>query len=120
MDLFCKLFVDAECDKNELVSRLAEITNGAAEHSSVVTKWCEFNVVRNSDSDERRTNSEQGGFLYFPFFLEIEPSDGVEHGVYVTGIGSLLTNLWNSGIQAVAACDFEDELPLKGGYNPTR
>jgi hypothetical protein len=34
----------------------------------------------------------------------------------VAQIGRLLEALWAGGWRAVAACEFEDELPRRGGY----
>jgi hypothetical protein len=34
----------------------------------------------------------------------------------INAISVMLTALWLQGIAAIAACDYEDELPLKGGY----
>jgi len=36
--------------------------------------------------------------------------------LYVAFVAQLLEGIWNLGCKAVAACDFEDLLPRRGGY----
>ena len=54
-----------------------------------------------------RAREWPSGFLYFPYRVEAGPKRAVER---------LLPLLWDRGIPAVASCDYEDELPEKGGY----
>jgi hypothetical protein len=120
MDLYCKVFIDAGCEHEELVQRLAGLIGGTTDGRWISTAWGNFHVVRNVAFDDDRRDAEQDGFLYFRYFLDIEPSAEVDQNGYITQIGTLLASLWHSGIPAVAACDFEDKLPSKGGYNPKR
>jgi hypothetical protein len=49
--------------------------------------------------------------LYFRYTLEIDPTREVALEDYVAAIATLLESLWSSGMDAVAACDFEEKLP---------
>lgn len=54
-------------------------------------------------------------FLGWPVLVELEsePAD-VGRGL-IEATARLLHALWDAGLGAVAACDFEDELPWAGG-----
>ena len=117
MNLFCKLFVDIAAPKEALVQKIADCTNGRAERWSVKTEWGEVDVVTNEDFDECRKEQEPDGFLFYRFYLEMEPEEDVPSEVYIRSVGTLLADLWKWDAKAVAACDFEKWLPMKGGYN---
>ncbi|XQE81766.1 hypothetical protein ACN24L_26355 [Streptomyces microflavus] len=50
-------------------------------------------------------------FLGWPIVLECEASAETTPHDVVTAICNTLQTLWERGIPAIAACDFEDELP---------
>ncbi|MEU0851501.1 hypothetical protein ABZ387_26595 [Streptomyces flaveolus] len=53
-------------------------------------------------------------FLQWPTVLECEAHAGKRAEV-VQAVAAVLEALWGGGFKAVAACDFEDELPARGG-----
>ncbi len=53
-------------------------------------------------------------FLEWPTVLECEAYEGTPAEV-VQAVTAVLEALWHGGFKAVAACDFEDELPARGG-----
>ena len=117
MNLFCKIFVDIDISKDELVQKITDCTSGRIERWLVRTDWGEIDVVNNEDFDENRRGQEPDGFLFYRFYLEMEPGEGVPSEVYIKSVGTLLGKLWAWNAKAVAACDFEESLPMKGGYN---
>jgi hypothetical protein len=70
-----------------------------------------LHVERNDDRDPERAAEFPDGFLYFATLVEAGPQE-------VTA--QLLRLLWDAGIPAVAATDYEDELPEGGGYGSRR
>ncbi|KKD02442.1 hypothetical protein [Streptomyces sp. WM6386] len=65
---------------------------------------------------EIRDNPDDGlaaDFIGWPFTIEAEADD--PDPVLVEAVARVLTAFWNRGLDAVAACDFEDELPDLGG-----
>ncbi|MFI1608126.1 hypothetical protein ACH4YN_39505 [Streptomyces griseofuscus] len=65
---------------------------------------------------EIRHNPDVGladDFIGWPFTIEAE-SDGTSP-VLVEAVSRVLRAAWERGFDAVAACDFEDELPDLGG-----
>ncbi|MEU6104471.1 hypothetical protein [Streptomyces flaveolus] len=55
-------------------------------------------------------------FLQWPTLLECEAHAGTPAEV-VQAVASVLEALWRGGFKAVATCDFEDELPARGGID---
>jgi hypothetical protein len=56
-------------------------------------------------------------FLQWPTVLECEAPAGTPAEEVVQAVAAVLEALWRGGFKAVAACDFEDELPARGGIN---
>lgn len=120
-DLYCKVFVDAPVVQKALVQTIADIVGGTIDPDHVLgnivnVNLVHFAVIRNEDHDKRRARSP-GGFVFFRYYIEIYALPGQQRESFVRLVATLLEGLWAVGLQAVAACDFEDELPRKGGYN---
>ncbi|MCQ4205203.1 hypothetical protein M4J06_003838 [Streptomyces coelicoflavus] len=56
-------------------------------------------------------------FLQWPTVLECEATAGAPAEEVVQAVAAVLGALWRGGFKAVAACDFEDELPARGGID---
>ncbi|SDJ40190.1 hypothetical protein [Nonomuraea jiangxiensis] len=54
-------------------------------------------------------------FPTWPIKMEIERGNATSRQVIET-VSKILTRAWQAGLDAVAACDYEDELPDHGGY----
>ncbi|MBY8882712.1 hypothetical protein [Actinacidiphila acidipaludis] len=68
--------------------------------------------TRNGYVTER--NAHRFDFLEWPTVLECEALAGSPADV-VAAVADVFEALWRGGFKAVAACDFEDELPACGG-----
>lgn len=112
--MYCKLFLDAEMSRDELGKLVTEFVEGEKDRCLIHSAVLEIFVNDNDFFDNAKIENSDDGFLYFPYFLDIEPQMDME-GVYIETIATLITRLWNHNIKAVAACDFEDLLPGKGG-----
>ncbi|MER7057904.1 MULTISPECIES: hypothetical protein [unclassified Streptomyces] len=55
-------------------------------------------------------------FLQWPTVLKCEARAGAPDEV-VQAVTAVLEALWHGGFKAVATCDFEDELPARGGID---
>ena len=111
-NLFCRVNVDSEMPHNEFVSFIARIIIvGVPRMNSVRSEKLDISVDENDALDAAKSREGADRWLYFRYTLEIDPVAGVSPGDYVTAVGSLLESLWSSGIDAVAACDFEEKLP---------
>jgi hypothetical protein len=103
---YCKVFVDGAARDN--LNRL--VATGLSDEMTV-------DVRGNPDADPARADASPDGFLFFPAVLDIEPNPDVDRRIYIERVGRLLEKLWSDGLRAVAACDFEAELPRHGGYS---
>ncbi|MEU4546871.1 hypothetical protein [Nonomuraea dietziae] len=65
----------------------------------------------------RNDNSTHDGadFPTWPIKMEIERGNATSRQVIET-VSKILTHAWQAGHDAIAACDYEDELPDHGGY----
>lgn len=114
--LFCEIFVDGPASCAALLELVANRLTGRVDGSSVLSDFATIDVRRNGHADEALKADLPDGFIHFPYLLEIDPQPGAIRASYVAMIGALLEELWQRGNQAVAACDFEGELPRNGGY----
>ena len=125
-DLYCKLFVDADdLTQAELQSQLVRcLGNLATSVTSVGQRSVDglnfaIDVMRNEDFNATR-RKEPDGFLYFRYYLDVDAVPRQPRAAQVALVAQILQCLWAQGWAAVAACDFEDALPHRGGYNPAR
>ncbi len=54
-------------------------------------------------------------FLYFPYTVEVvSDSDQISHETYIECVATVMKALYRAGMEVVAACTWEDELPGGG------
>jgi hypothetical protein len=117
-DLYCKIYVDTEMSKELFLDFIAKTINGRIELRTVCGLFFEVDVVNNQDAEPLQAISRDDEFLYYPYYLDVEPLENLNRESYVASIAMLLKALWDIGAKAVAACDFEDELPDEIGIVP--
>ena len=116
MKTFCRLFVHTSRSQKELLEQIAFAIKGDIEHSSVFTLFLELDVIKNENADAELSRVFPDGFVHFNFSLEFETNESSDIANYQQEIGTLLLFFWNNNCPAVAACDFETDLPFSGGY----
>ena len=120
-ELYCKLFVDIDDISREgLQALLVECLGDqvkSADRWSIAGLLFAIDVRRNDGFDIIRRN-EPDGFLYYRYYLDIDAESSQPRADQIAPVAQILECLWEHGYAAVAACDFEDELPRRGGYNP--
>ncbi|MFD0694972.1 1,4-dihydroxy-6-naphthoate synthase [Paenibacillus sp. GCM10027628] len=119
-NLYCKLFIHTDMDKNSLVGLVCSIVTGTKEATrTIVTDFSEIDILKNEDFDIEKTNNRDG-FLFYRYYLDIEPRNHADKDEkkYMSSVAELLQCLWDLGFNAVCACDFEGELPNIGGNIP--
>ncbi len=121
--LYCKVFVDADdVSQIELHSSLETCLGDRVKsvgQRSIEGALFAIEVMRNDDFDAIR-RKEPDGFVYFRYYLDVDAVPGQPHAEQVALVAQILECFWAQGYAAVAAADFEDELPHQGGYNPDR
>lgn len=122
--LFCEIFVNTDRSIDALEQLIAAVLDAAVERhgfaTTIVGPGYDLDVHRNervlasADSQPQQTHD----FVAWPYYLEIDATAEQTRPAQIALIARLLLGLWEAGLGAVAACDFEDELPRRGGYNP--
>lgn len=116
-NLHCKLFIDTSMDRDALIEALKIVLGGEHRFYTLYAPRCELDLSRN---DEFRPEADfwlDDNFLFSRYYADVEPCGDVDQAVYIATVSTLLEALWAQGIDVVASCDFEDELPRMGGYN---
>jgi hypothetical protein len=119
--LDCKIYVETTETLDELVALLLPVLS-APEPAQSPSAWTihtthgDVEIRHNEEADTIRAREFPDGFLYFSFGLELYPLATTSHQAQVDQAAALLHSLWSQGVPAVAACDYESELPNGGGY----
>jgi len=116
-NLFCEIYVDAADERDTFIEKIAAMLKGQRLNYEVIAEWATIDVLANNEYGET-FEEPKDAFLGYRYKLEFEfePEKQTSHHEYIGHVGELLSNLWDVGYKAVAACSFEDELPEKGGY----
>jgi hypothetical protein len=104
---FCKIFLRTR--PSTAIGTLTELFERRFQGNTASLLAAEVEVLPNPDA--RAANS----FLGWPTLLEIEANDDTDRASVVAITSEVLKAMWDAGIPAVAACDYEDELPWSGG-----
>jgi hypothetical protein len=119
--LDCKIFVETAIDPDGLAKMLAELLSGTVSgrpFARTVQTWCcEIEIRNNPDYDKKLADKFPDGFLSFRYLIEIYPTARADRNERIAVVASILQLLWSRGFPAIAACDYEEELPHKGGVN---
>ena len=101
------MFVRAEASA-DVFAVLTDVLDGRVVRRSIELPGAVVEVLRNPDASQ----GDETDFLFWPVLVEVD-SDGAPAVVELAT--TILTQLWNHGFPTVAACDYEDELPWRGG-----
>ena len=110
-DLDCKMFVATDLDRSTLGQRIGTHFGGEVKGKYVSAATMAIEIRENEDFAPDRCDDAENGFLFYRLCLEIEPAQGASRVEYVRDVGAILSLLRSEGWRALAACDFEDELP---------
>lgn len=115
-ELYTKLFVRSERAHPDLLALVADACDGKVEEGwTVVAGEYEIDVRPNDDATGEAQREHPGDFLYFPYTVEVVTDvNACETADYIDFVGSLMNRLHSEGMQVVAACDWENELPGGG------
>lgn len=105
---FCKIFVKA--DTSAVMTMLTNLLGAPFHRRSMSLPGLVLDVLPNPDTDPT-----SGDFLRWPTQVELETTDSAAHQTLVETTRRIITTAWNTDTPAVAACDFEDQLPWNGG-----
>ncbi len=116
-ELYTRMFVRAEGSLLDLLSSVADACNGRIVGNgwTIAAGEYEIDVRPNDDSSDDLRRLHPGNFLYFPYTVEVVVDrDRDVTSEYVSFVGFLMDWLHAQGMQVVAACDWESDLPGGG------
>ena len=116
-DLYCKIFTNGT-NLNSLKEFLSNLFQGIIEMNSMTLDHLIIEVHNNPDRKEAPRGDEN--FLHWPVLVEIDAEGTSDEQTLIEECSKLLKRLWSSGIDSVAACDFEESLPQHGGISRYR
>jgi len=111
-DLYCKIYVDSSRSKAELLDHISNMVQGEVSLRTIESKTMEIDVMENDEYDKDKA-SQEDGFVYYPYYLEIDAVEGTNSSAYIETISNMLRELRSSCTNAIASCDFEDKLMAK-------
>jgi hypothetical protein len=115
---YCKIFVN-RADEAITMELLATLFGGQFQRHSMELD----DVVVDARTNPDAAGEAGDDFVRWPVLIELEAAEpGTSSGgrSMVETVGRILTALWDGDQPAVAACDFEDELPWSGGIKRLR
>jgi len=117
--LYCQLYIDVEFHKHargEVIDLLVKLIDGKRlSNDEYLTDFGRIQVSYNdyyNDYYSKWRKMFRGNFLYFKFFLEIDPLPELPRDEYILGMKKLIDQLKAKGIRVVPTCAFEDELGI--------
>jgi hypothetical protein len=111
---YCKIFVNA-ADPEPVREMLGRLLGGTFGRRDMYVADLVVSVLPNSDA--AGAHDREDDFVRWPLLVEAEAEQPATARHMVETTRRILAGLWDSGRPAVAACDFEDDLPWHGGID---
>lgn len=105
---FCKIFVRA-AEPQPVAERLATLLDARLRRRMLELPEAVVEIRKNPDA------GATDDFIGWPVTVEIDAGPDAADEAIVSLASRIVTELWERGTAAVAACDYEDELPWGGG-----
>ena len=115
-NFYCKIFINSLITMEQLSNQISELLNFKLVRNSIESDFFSIDFFKNKEFDEEKAKEFPDGFLYFPYFLDVDIVDESREAEYKEIIKKIMFYLWSEECQLVVSSDFEDELPHKGGY----
>jgi hypothetical protein len=120
MYTYCKIFLK-NIDQDAAKDRITGLFGGEFQRHSMVLDGLTLEVRPNPDSNPSTATGDD--FVYWPTLIELDTEPDPEPGTVEANAAqrmidiatTLIRAFWEDGYPAVAAADFEDELPWNGG-----
>jgi hypothetical protein len=109
-NLYCQVFVKTKKSEIELINIINDFLKGEIQSRNIDSRHVSLSVIKNKSTDFNCTNDPLDGFLYYPFYLEIEPSESIALDEYIHTVKELITFLRGKGFTIIPSCSFENKL----------
>ena len=134
-EMICVIYTDTAEAQSGLVDAVARLLPGRRDpqtyYSVIVPRtqsrsgdqsagsYILVDVHKYRDFNAELRSEFPSGFLYFRYRVEVYTDTNKVDAELKHVVERILDFLWSTGCPAVAACDFEEELPHRGGYKST-
>jgi len=122
----CGIYVAGVADTGALAALIEAAVDGRLDGFSAIPNGTRSVISKDGIEIDVGTNStnprfeavppDPSNWLFWPYIIDLDVDE--HRGVPL--VRSILRQLWSNGVLAVAACDFEDQLPRSGGYDAER
>jgi len=109
---YCKIFVKAT-DPEPVKALLSALLGGTFQQRDMTVDHFDVAVLPNSYATDPPDLGDD--FVVWPTMIELGMDEPVDAARMVATTSRVLVAFWDAGLPAVAACDYEDELPWAGG-----
>lgn len=116
MELSCKIYVDSDLSCPQLATLIAQWVDGSVRGATVHGSEYEIDILANHEANVQHKKEFPDGFLYFARLVEFYTDASEPVAQQAAIVTRILETLWSFHLPAVAACDYEDLLPHRGGY----
>lgn len=113
---FCKIFAETD-EEPAVMGMLVDLLGGQFQRRDLYLQGLVVSVLPNPDAAETDPGAD---FVRWPLLVELDAEGAEGEGTIVNVTSRIVTALWGAGTRAVAACDFEAELPWRGGIGRLR
>lgn len=105
-DLYCKIYLDYDYEKEDLENLFLKISFINGEGSDFHSNNLKIYIVKNHDYYHKKDKTDD--FLFYKYLLEIDPLEEVFQEEYLSDLIKLLTFFKSNNIKFVPSCDYEE------------
>ncbi len=110
-ETYCKMYIDTEITYNELYKRLLTYLSGTKQGvSTIISSWCSISVKYNSYHNQDSYLNDKSDFVYWTYYLDMEPNVDIAVIEYIDKIKELILYLNSFCKGVIPSCDFEELL----------
>jgi hypothetical protein len=115
-NLYCQIFLNTAMSKLDIIKGLEKLLNRQSIQNVITLENVEIEVRTNEKFDRHLCKQFPNGFLYFPYYIEVDPLPEQTQENQINLVSKILEYCWSSKFEVVASCDYEEQLPNCGGY----
>lgn len=122
-DLYCRLYINSTNDEEEeLRNTIANLFGGEVYLKRIRDNYLDIHFGKNDSFNEQLFSDSIYGCVYSRFTAEVGPIhdnfETVNTEIYIDILCHIIKNLRSMGYSVVAACDYEDVIAGRTGYEP--
>ena len=117
IDPYCKVFLDGPATVEQAVAVPHGVVGGSAGVGDVKADGVVILVEESDDYSAQGRLVFPTGYFEFRLLVEFLFDEGTPLETAVRYVSSVLEEFWAQGWAAVAACEYDDRLPHRGGFN---